>query len=223
MLGGMTQVKAHDEQHYGLGSARVLLMRHGETESNLKRVFLGKVDAPLSELGERQSQEAVEALRAWAPDRIVTSPLERCRVKIAEPAARLLGVPCTVDERIAEFDFGPLEGMTYQAASEAGMPMPWGPASAQWPPTEGGESLDEFYQRISAAAAKIEGMPGKTAVICHGGVIRGFFGVWLRMEVESWNQLVVDNVSSTLFRARPGFMALEQFGLSTEQLRNLAT
>lgn len=49
---------------------------------------------------------------------------------IAEPAARELGVELRVDERLIEFDFGPIEGMTFDDVIERDLPFPWGPRAA---------------------------------------------------------------------------------------------
>lgn len=197
---------------------RLLLMRHGQTCANAAGYFLGGRDEGVTEQGEEQSRRAVAGLAAWRPDRIFTSPLSRCRTLIAEPAAAALGVPCTVDERIREFDFGPLEGRTYAEVVEEDLPFPWGPGAKRWPPAEGGERMEDFVARLSAAAHDYEQLEGRTAVICHGGVIRGFFSVWFSLGPDEINRLVVPNVSSAIFRSAPGNVSLECFGLSPEML-----
>lgn len=197
---------------------RVLLMRHAQTFANANDYFLGQLDEGITEVGEQQSRRAVAGLVAWKPDRIVTSPLLRCRMKIAEPAAEALGVPLVVDERIKEFDFGPLEGKTFSEVIERGYPFPWGPGSEEWPPDGGGETMGHFVARLSAAADDLEQFKGRTAVIAHGGVIRGFFSVWLGMRQDALNQLVVPNVHSYVFRSTPGNVCLERFGLKPEHL-----
>lgn len=198
------------------GIPRVLLVRHAQTFANANDYFLGQRDEGITEEGERQSARAVAGIVDWAPNRIVTSPLMRCREKIAAPAAEVLGVPLEIDERLKEFDFGPLEGKTFSEAMEKGYPFPWGPGSDEWPPEEGGETMPEFLERLARAARDLEGREGRTAVVCHGGVIRGLFAVWLGVEVGTLNQLVVGNVSGCVFRTNPGDVLLERFGLRPE-------
>ena len=200
---------------------QILLMRHGETSYNKQRKFLGQVNAPMSTLGEEQSAKTAAALAAWGPDRIVTSPLERCELKIARPASELCKCEVIVDERLSEFDFGPLEGMTYEGAAKSGWPMPWGVGSESWPPPEGGERMSSFILRVKSAARDIECYEGKTAVVCHGGVIRAFFGAWLGLEVTGWNRIVVDNVCSFLFMIHAKGPMLEKAGLSPDELLHL--
>lgn len=200
------------------GIPRLLLMRHAQTHANAAGYFLGSRDEGVTEVGEEQSRRAVSGLVSWKPDRIVTSPLIRCRELIAEPAARELGIECTVDERIREFDFGPLEGRTYADIVREGLPFPWGPGAGAWPPTGGGERMEDFVARIADAAHDYEQLEGRTAVICHGGVIRGFFCVWFSMGADEINRLVVQNVNSFIFRSAPCNVSLERFGLLPESL-----
>lgn len=198
---------------------RVLLMRHAQTPANESGFFLGRRDLGVTELGAEQSRRAVAGLVAWKPQRILTSPLVRCRTMIAEPAARELGIEAQVDDRLVEFDFGPIEGMGFQDVIDEGMPFPWGPRAKDWPPANGGESFDDLEARLRSFAACVEGLEGRTAVICHGGVIRGFFGVWLNMGTDDINHLIVRNVESFVFRTRPGFAELEAYGIHPEDLK----
>ena len=39
------------------------LVRHGQSEGNVKRYFHGQTDYPLTDLGRRQAQEVAEKLR----------------------------------------------------------------------------------------------------------------------------------------------------------------
>lgn len=202
------------------GMSRVLLMRHAQTHANARGFFLGRRDEGVTELGEEQSRRAIAGLIAWRPDRIICSPLKRCRAMIAEPAAVELGLEAQVDERLIEFDFGPIEGMSFDDVIERNLPFPWGPRAATWPPAQGGESFDDFLVRIRSVSDDIERLEGRTAVIVHGGVIRGFMGNWLNMGTDEVNHLIVRNVDGFVFRVRPGFAELESYGIHPEDLGN---
>ena len=139
---------------------------------------------------------------------------------IAEPAARELGIEAQVDERLVEFDFGPIEGMSFDDVIERDLPFPWGPRAAGWPPDGGGESFDGFLARIRSASDDLERLEGRTAVVVHGGVIRGFMGNWLNMGTDEVNHLIVRNVDGFVFRVRPGFAELESYGIHPEDLGN---
>lgn len=197
---------------------RVLLMRHGQTQANAQGFFLGRRDEGVTAAGERQSRRAVEGLVSWRPDRIVCSPLLRCKAMIAQPAAEALGVELIVDERLTEFDFGIIEGLTFEEVMKRDLPFPWGPRSKDWPGEAHGEDFGAFVDRICDASAWLERLEGRTAAIVHGGVIRGFFSAWLSMGTDDINHLIVRNVDSFIFRTRPGFAELESYGIHPEDL-----
>ena len=89
-------------------SAVIYLVRHGQTESNRRRVLLGRGDPPLDETGLRQAAETAARLEGIPFDRVYTSPLRRA----AQTAALIApDVPAAADERLLEMDCGPYEGM----------------------------------------------------------------------------------------------------------------
>lgn len=119
----MTRVDPHG---YGNNSNRLgelLLMRHPQTEANLTRRYLGQRNAPLSALGDEQCRQAIEAIVRYRPDRLVSSPLERC-LAIAVPAAKRLGLEVEVDDDVMEMGFGVLENLTYAEAVSKGLSFP---------------------------------------------------------------------------------------------------
>lgn len=195
----------------------LLLMRHPQTEANEQHHYLGQHNAPLTELGRRQCERAVAGLIAWEPDRIVTSPLDRCRA-IAVPAAESLGCPLTVDERVVELEFGIIENMTGPQIEEADLPLPWGERADEWP-VEGAESMDEFRGRLAAAGDDLIALSGKTAVVAHGGAIRALIATWFDIPVQKMWQIALANVNSALMSVEDNrYVYLERLGLEPEQL-----
>lgn len=57
----------------------LILVRHGETEENTKRILQGHMPGTLSELGKQQATEAAELLRSVAFDVCLCSDLKRCK------------------------------------------------------------------------------------------------------------------------------------------------
>ena len=98
---------------------RVLITRHPETVSNVEHFFSGRMDVALTDRGRRQAVQAAEAIAAWRPDRILTSPLSRCRA-IADDAAARLGIEPVVDDRLVEIEFGAIEGVRLDKIRELG-------------------------------------------------------------------------------------------------------
>ena len=60
-----------------MGKCRIYLVRHGQSEGNLRRSFLGHTDLPLTELGHKQAEAAAEYLKDVPFDVIYSSDLLR--------------------------------------------------------------------------------------------------------------------------------------------------
>lgn len=66
---------------------RVYVIRHGESESNLKKIWSGQFDAKLTEKGKEDAKKVGEVLKGVSFDKIYTSDLSRAMdtAKIAIP------------------------------------------------------------------------------------------------------------------------------------------
>ena len=60
-----------------MGVARVILIRHGETDWSRDGRWQGWTDVPLNERGLQQAQEIVEPLARQQPTHLAVSDLER--------------------------------------------------------------------------------------------------------------------------------------------------
>ena len=87
----------------------IFLVRHGQTEMNVRHVLQGRSDYPLNETGRAQARAAAERFREAGVrfDRVFASPLRR-----AFETAEILADGGTVesDDRLMEFDGGRYEG-----------------------------------------------------------------------------------------------------------------
>lgn len=86
-------------------------LRHGETDWNVQKRLQGATDTPLNDNGRQQAQRAAAILQKYPIDHIVASPLVRA-FDTARIVADALAVPLETDARIAEKNYGMLEGMT---------------------------------------------------------------------------------------------------------------
>jgi probable phosphoglycerate mutase len=145
-------------------SARILLVRHGQSTHNAQARLQGQADPPLSDAGRAEAELLKAALPAFAPDRVVTSDLQR-----AAQTAELLGYPTArKDPRLREIDVG----------AWAGRPLsdfPAGPETA-WRGGElhapDGESWSRFLARVAGAFDELVATGESWLVVCHGGVVR---------------------------------------------------
>ena len=89
------------------------LLRHGQTEFNVKKLVQGRCDSPLTDLGRKQAGMAAAWLKAHgvAPDKVVSSPLGRAMDTASLVACELLGSDAAAEpcEGIIERSYGSFE------------------------------------------------------------------------------------------------------------------
>jgi broad specificity phosphatase PhoE len=142
----------------------LILVRHGESVANAQGLLLGRTDAELTEKGRVQAS-SVRLLLSDPVAEVRTSPLARAR----DTADLLgLGAPISVDDRWIEVDYGEFECQ----------PLGGIPASVwqQWRTDpdfrpEGGESLAEVDERITAACQELFAKDGAGARRPDGDVV----------------------------------------------------
>ena len=141
----------------------LLLIRHGETVWNAERRFTTHSDLPLSEVGVEQAGAAAAALAATGIDRVYSSPLQRARVTAEVIAAHQPGRPAVVaDDRLAEIDAGPFEGMTEDQLRSGPMADDYARWHTNVDPEfpEGAETFDAALARASAFLEEHAGETG---------------------------------------------------------------
>jgi broad specificity phosphatase PhoE len=161
--------------------ARLILIRHGESEGNRDRVFTLTPSVPLTDRGREQ----VRAAAAWiadryAPQRIVASPFVRAR-QTAEELAGILAVPVEIEHDLRERSYGDLAGQPYSVLQTRTDFDP----SAYWlwrPP--GGETLVEVAERAGAVLDRLAAKAPEAdiVVVSHGATMMGLWwhvtGAW---------------------------------------------
>jgi ribonuclease H / adenosylcobalamin/alpha-ribazole phosphatase len=152
-----------------------LLLRHGETEHTIGKLFSGSGgdDPPLAPTGRAQAAAAAAALPGRGISAIVSSPMRRAR-ETADTVAAAVGLPVREIDELRECAFGEWEGRTFAEVRER-----WPQELAGWlgstsvaPP--GGESLDAVDQRVRRARDKLLARhPESTVlVVCHVNPIK---------------------------------------------------
>lgn len=145
--------------------ARILLVRHGQSEWNASGRWQGQADPPLSELGEAQAMSAARAI--GMVDAIYASDLLRAH-HTAQLVATQLGSDVAVEPRLRERSAGEWEGRT-RAEIDEGWPgyLESGRRPAGYEPDA------SVLERVLAALDTIASIhDGDVLVITHGGVVR---------------------------------------------------
>lgn len=98
----------------------LILIRHGTTQGNLERRFIGVTDIPILPEGEELAREVSKTLPAV--DHVYHSPLIRC-----VQTARLLwpGMAMTAVDDLHETDFGPFEGKNHEELKDDPLYQLW--------------------------------------------------------------------------------------------------
>ena len=166
--------------------ARLVLLRHGESQWNLENRFTGWVDVPLTPRGIQEAKNAGDKLRGFTFDRAFTSVLARANetLRLALEAIGQSDLPVVKDKALNERMYGELQGL-----NKAETAKKYGEAQVKiWRrsydiPPPGGESLKDTAERVLPyyeQTIKPYLLKGETILIAaHGNSLRA-----LTMELE---------------------------------------
>lgn len=199
----------------GQGSETYLvLLRHGRTELNRRRLLQGASDLPLDDVGRRQAVDAGAYVRRhWRIDKVVCSPRRRARETLT-----LAGFDTAVitDDRLAEMDYGVLEGTPVQLAS--GELIDAWTADPGYAP-EGGESLAGVYERsVRAVEDILAGSPDETVLVCsHANPIKAIVAWALGGQATTILRMYLRQASVSVVAQIPPAVVLLGFNERTEE------
>ena len=171
----------------------LVLVRHGQSEWNLKNLFTGWKDPDLTELGVSEAKDAGRKLKAqgFVFDIAFTSVLIRAQhtLDLALNELDQAGIPVRTDQALNERDYGDLSGLNKDEARKK-----WGEEQVLiWRrsydvPPPGGESLKDtlartlpyFVQEILPCVLRGE----STLVAAHGNSLRALVMVLEKLSPE---------------------------------------
>lgn len=153
---------------------KLYLLRHGQTEFNVKKLVQGRCDSPLTDLGRKQAGMAAAWLESHdvVPDKVVSSPLGRAMDTAQLVATELLGPDAAVEscEGIIERCYGSFEEGPHDA-----LPTDvWDPGEDLVP--FGGEGSQALKARMVDTLTNIMGADGVETLLAvsHGSASRQF-------------------------------------------------
>ncbi len=176
-------------------SMRLFLVRHGQTDANLKRLLQGSSNGILNATGIQQVEQLGHHLKNVALDHIYASDMQRA-VDTAGAIARLHGLMVEVDCQLREWDVGELDGQPAAVYLKMiqGMPL------SQFSPP-GGQMLPEVRKRADAVIRRlVEEHMGESIMICsHGDFMRVLTGSMLQIDIDAATAFHFDNASYSVF------------------------
>ena len=167
----------------------LILIRHGTTQGNLEKRFVGVLDVPLAP----QAEELARRVSPTLPrvEHIYRSPLLRCR-----QTAQLLwpDTEMTVIQGLRETDFGPFEGKNHEELKDDPLYQAWiGQGDRlNFAAMPVGETAEQVVERVSAALAELVKDAAahgyeRVGVVSHGGALMGLLSKYGRPEREYYD------------------------------------
>ncbi len=171
----------------------VYLLRHGETDIQEKKSFIGQTDLPLSRKGFEQAYCRQKELADTVFDRIYCSDLRRA-CETAQILAENRRVSIHSVPGLREIGLGEWEGLSMSQV-RTDFPKEWrkrGENMAEYRPP-GGESFADLYERVTPIFEDILRQPGDNClIVAHAGVNRMILCYILGMPVANLFRLGQD-------------------------------
>jgi glucosyl-3-phosphoglycerate phosphatase len=203
-------VNAHDDGVMKMD--RLILVRHGETQWNARKVLQGQSDISLSERGTAQAQALHAVVKRFEPHTAVCSDLSR-----AWQTAQYLGWgQARRDAQWREADLGDWTGKDVATLKEAAPQHYQRWRDGQTCPPNG-EDFVQFKVRISKAIDGLSVLNGNVLVVTHGGVIRAALSVLIGLHPD--RIVAVDPASVTVFQMS-GSPRLLHYNVLAEKARD---
>ena len=176
----------------------IYILRHGQTDSNLRNACIGSMDIPLNDRGREQALEVCARLSDIGIDVIYTSPLSRAVDTVSPYIRENPAVAMHMSYAFSERDFGEWENLTFDGIKqkEPHLYDEWqkDPVSFKIP---GGESMSDVRERVDKALAKILSLhkDKKILIVTHLLTGRNVIGSLLGMPGELEKSFFIDNAS----------------------------
>lgn len=163
-------------------SVAITLFRHGLTEANERKAYIGWTDSPLSKRGKLEIGKLQACLTDY--EMVLASDLQRCvdTAHMLFPAAVIQTNPL-----FREMNWGVWEGKTYEQLQDEVSYQQWlaSPMEAAIPE---GESYPVFSKRVALGWQQLYTKQfAKMALVTHGGVIRELLVRYAPEEKSFWD------------------------------------
>ncbi len=201
---------------------KIYLIRHGETESNRKGIFRGRLDIPLSKKGEEQAELLVEYFKDKKIEIVFSSPLSRAfkTAKICFPQNNVFK-----DELLNNLDLGEWSGKEKEEI-KIKSPAEWAkwvnhPEKIKFPK---GETLGDVYKRAKKLLFKLSGIKeDNIALVSHRSVIKTILAAGIGLKNDYFWKFHLDNasVSTMIYTPERGFTIYKLN--DTSHLKNFIT
>lgn len=182
---------------------RIYFVRHGETVWNTLKIFQGRSNSPLTELGVEQAKKLSQHLKDIDFKKVYSSPQDRA----LQTTKLLLGdknMEITTIDEFQEINMGKVEGIPREEF-EKNYPIEyhnfWNNTMDYNPSAYNGESYEEILDRVKLGLEKLikENNNGNILVISHGVTLKAIFNIINEKGIDEFSkQPVPENTSTTI-------------------------
>ena len=191
-------------------SARLIALRHGETDWNRASRMQGHLDVPLNAHGQWQARQAARALAGEEVAAVYTSDLQRARAT-AQAIATACGAPLVPCADLRERNLGRFQGWTF-AEVQRHFPEEaarWRERDVTYAP-EGGETLTDIRDRILAITAQLARRHAGEQIVLvgHGGMLDMLYRSAMRLPLQEPRSWPLANAAINRLLHTPGGLSL---------------
>lgn len=184
------------------------IVRHGETEENIKKTYYGDIDCKLTLNGIRQAELAGEKLKHIIFDKAFCS--EKLRAK--ETLKRIGNMKnYIVDSRLNERSFGIFEGKNYEELQRS-FKSEYDEWTKDWKNycPENGESFLQVYHRVKNFMDDLKKESAENILICtHGGIIRAIYAYILEGNLDTYWRFNSKNADISIIKLEYGYFYID--------------
>lgn len=191
---------------------RIIMVRHGQSETNLRKAFTGQLNAPLTEVGREQARRMARYLDTYKVDKIYASTLQRA-VDTARAIAHRQQCPMEMRDALMEINAGLWQGHTFTEVAQM-YPQSyqaWRLDMGNAAPEEG-ETCVQVYNRVTAFFQELLRSPEETVcLVTHAIPIRMMESYIRAGNVAAAQEIHwVPNASVTVYEYDGAFRAVER-------------
>ena len=154
----------------------IYFIRHGETDYNKDKRFQGHLNISLNQKGIVQAKIALDCSKSLKIDKIYCSPLKRA-VETAKIINSFHNAQIIKDDRIKEINMGSLQGKSKDKLKKFELILAY-----TNPERFGGESHEEFCDRVKSFLDEIIDSNENILIVSHGGVYRALYKIMNNLE-----------------------------------------
>lgn len=161
---------------------KLIVVRHGQTEYNAKKLLQGHIDGPLNEVGMAQAKELALKLKGENIDAIFSSDLERA-MHTAREIATYHSAPIFYSKELREQNYGVFQLKEVDKFLSAGNES--GISRVRFRPKDG-ESLLDLKRKVGSFIESLhEKYEGKTVIIsAHAGIVWCIYAIYAHVPLQ---------------------------------------